>query len=192
LSKKVLIACEFSQAVCSAMRDVGVDAWSNDVLPCEGDLPDYHLHGDCFEVLSSYAWDAVIAFPPCTHLAGSGARYWAEKRADGRQRESIEFATKFSKLGIPYCIENPVGILSTVWRKPDQIVQPHWFGHAWTKTTCLWLDGLPLLVPTDSVEPTGYNKTLSFSPSADRPKLRSITPSGVALAMAAQWKEALT
>jgi site-specific DNA-cytosine methylase len=136
----------------------------------------------------------AIFHPPCTHLAVSGARYFAEKRADGRQQEAIDFFMMLANARIPrICIENPVGIMSTIWRKPDQIIQPWQFGHPESKKTCLWLKGLPKLVPTnilpmrkqwENQTPSGQNK---LGPSADRWKLRSRTYRGIAEAMAASW-----
>jgi len=132
----------------------------------------------------------IIAFPPCTHLASSGARWFPEKRADGRQQEGIDFFMEFVRFheqtGIPVAIENPVGIMSTHYRKPDQIIQPWQFGHPETKATCLWLHGLPKLKPTEIVE--GREQRIwKMPPSDERAKLRSLTYPGIAKAMAQQW-----
>lgn len=138
----------------------------------------------------------VIAFPPCTDLSVSGARHFAAKRADGRQQRSIDFFMQFANCDAPrVAIENPVGIMSSQWRKPDQIIQPYQFGHDASKATCLWLKGLPLLAPTDVLPggrevrranqtPSGQNK---LGPSPDRARLRAVTYSGIAAAMADQW-----
>jgi len=134
----------------------------------------------------------VLSFPPCTHLASSGARWFKEKQADGRQQEGIDFFKLFTELDhIPYtAIENPVGIMSTHYRKPDQIIQPWMFGHPETKATCLWLKGLPLLVPTNVVE--GREPRIwKLPPSEERAKLRSLTYQGIADAMAQQWSQCL-
>ncbi len=193
---RVLIACEESQAVTLAFRALGVDAWSCDLLPCSGGRPEWHIQGDVRPVLRE-AWDMVIAFPPCTDLSVSGARWFAEKRADGRQQASIAFFMEFARLDhVPrVAIENPVGIMSRLYRKPDQIVQPWQFGDDASKATCLWLKGLPRLEPTD-ILPGGpgarrANQTASgqnkLGPSPERARLRSITYPGIAAAMAAQW-----
>lgn len=134
------------------------------------------------------AWDMVIAFPPCTHLAVSGARHFAAKRADGRQQEGINFFMEFTQLDhIPkVVIENPIGIMSSIYRKPDQIIQPWQFGHGETKATCLWLKGLPKLVPTNIVDGREA-RVHKMPPSPDRWKERSRTYQGIANAMAEQW-----
>jgi site-specific DNA-cytosine methylase len=134
-------------------------------------------------------WDMIIAFPPCTHLASSGARWFKEKQADGRQQEAIDFFEWFTELPTQMvAIENPVGIMSTRYRKPDQIIQPWQFGHGETKATCLWLKGLPKLVPTNIVEGR-EQRVWKMGPSADRWKKRSETYQGIADAMAAQWRK---
>lgn len=182
---KVLVACEFSGRVRQAFRDRGHDAWSCDLLPAEDG--GHHFQGDCLEVATNQHWDLLIAHPPCTHLAVSGARHFAEKRADGRQQEAIDFFMKLAELPIKrIAIENPVCIMSSVWRKPDQIIQPWMFGHGETKATCLWLKNLPLLVATDVVEGREA-KVHRMPPSPDRWKERSRTYQGIADAMAAQW-----
>ncbi len=192
---KILITCEESQAVTKAMRERGHLAYSCDILPCSGGHPEWHLHGDVLKELDA-GWNMIIAFPPCTHLASSGARYFAEKQADGRQQAAIDF---FMAIANADChriaIENPVGIMSSIWRKPDQYIQPWQFGHSESKKTCLWLKGLPKLVPTNILQlpesgrwqnqtPSGQNK---LGPSADRAKIRSKTYQGIAEAIADQW-----
>jgi hypothetical protein len=182
---KVLLACEESQAVCIEFRKLGHEAYSCDLLPTSGKYPEWHLQQDVKEVLNQ-RWDMVIAFPPCTDLAVSGARYFEQKRKDGRQKASIDFFMLFANLDIPYCIENPIGIMSTIWRKPDQIIQPWQFGHGETKATCLWVNGLPLLKPTSIVE--GREQRIwKMSPGIERSKLRSKTYPGVAKALAKQY-----
>lgn len=187
---RVLAACEFSAVVRDAFRARGHDAWSCDTEPTEGD-PEYHLRGDVRDVLQAGRWDLMVAFPPCTHLTVSGARWWAEKRADGRQQAAVDFVRLLADAPVErIAIENPVGFLSTAWRKPDQIIQPWQFGHGETKTTCLWLKGLPPLVPTDVVD--GRESRIHRMPdSKARTKNRSRTYSGVALAMAEQWGPAV-
>ena len=184
---RVLVACEESQAVCMAFRNVGHEAYSCDILPCSGGRPEWHIRGDVIPLLKEQ-WDMVIAFPPCTDLCVSGARWFREKQADGRQRSSIEFFMQFTRLDHiqRVSIENPVGIMSTHYRKPDQIIQPWQFGHGETKATCLWLKGLPLLPPTTIVEGR-ENRIHRMPPSAERSKNRSVTYSGIASAMAQQW-----
>ena len=186
---RILIACEYSGRVRDAFADYGHDVVSCDLLPCEGRKDLSHYQGDVRDLLFE-SWDAVIAFPPCTHLASSGARWFKEKRADGRQQEGIDFFNLFTNLDHVKCtcIENPVGIMSTHYRKPDQIIQPWQFGHPETKATCLWLKNLPKLVPTDIVE--GREQRIwKLPPSEERAKLRSLTYQGIANAMAKQWKE---
>lgn len=181
----VLIACEESQTVTIAMRNRGILAHSCDILPCSGGYPEWHIQQDVSELLDK-PWDAVIAFPPCTDLAVSGARWFAEKRADGRQRRSIDFFMQFTKLKCPWAIENPVGIMSTLYRKPDQVIQPWQHGHGETKATCLWLHQLPPIAPTSIV--VGREQRIwKMPPSPDRARLRSVTYTGIAEAMASQW-----
>ena len=183
---KILVACEESQAVTIELRKLGHEAYSCDIIPCSGGHPEWHLQVDALELLKM-RWDVIIAFPPCTDLSVSGARYFAEKRADGRQRKSIDFFMQFANADCPrIAIENPVGIMSSVWRKPDQIIQPWQFGHGETKATCLWLKGLPLLKPTEIVEGR-EQRVWKMPPSADRAKQRSKTYPGIARAMAEQW-----
>ena len=185
----ILVACEESQAVCIAFRELGFNAFSCDRLPCSGGHPEWHIQDDAIEAINSRKWDAVIAFPPCTDLAVSGARHFERKIADGSQQRSIEFFMKFTKCEI-FAIENPIGIMSKHFRKPDQIIQPWQFGHGETKATCLWLKGLPKLKPTNIVE--GREQRIwKMPPSKDRAKLRSKTFPGIAKAMAEQWGDYL-
>jgi len=196
----ILVACEQSGRVRDAFIKRGHKAYSNDLegVEVEGLYPDMHLYGDTRWYLND-GWDMIIAFPPCTHLAVSGARYFAQKRKDGRQQDAIEFFMDIAEADCPkIAIENPVGIMSTVWRKPDQIIQPYEFGDDASKKTCLWLKGLPLLVPTKRIKGrmvkgkerwanqtgSGQNR---LGPSADRAKLRSETYPGISKAMAKQW-----
>ena len=184
---RVLVACEYSGAVRNAFRALGHEAVSCDLLPAD-DGSQHHYQGDAFDLLAEPGrWDLLIAFPPCTHLASSGARWFAEKRADGRQQEGIDLFLRFAHAPVErIAIENPVGIMSNLYRKPDQIIQPWMFGHGETKATCLWLKGLQTLVPTDVV--AGREQRIwKMPPSPDRWKERSKTFSGVAAAMAAQW-----
>lgn len=192
---KVLCACEESQAVCKEFRKLGHEAYSCDIEPCSGGHPEWHLQQDVKEILGG-AWDLVIAFPPCTHLASSGARWFKQKQADGRQQQGIDFFMLFTDLPhIPkIAIENPIGIMSTKYRKPDQIIQPWMFGHPETKATCLWLKNLPLLKPTNDVRELmeglsdkDKHRIHYMSPGKDRGKLRSKTYEGIAKAMAEQW-----
>lgn len=184
---RILIACEESGAVVSEFRKLGfTNAWSCDLLPTSSEHPEWHIQGDVLALLSQQ-WDLIIAFPPCTHLAVSGAKHFAAKRADGRQQAAIEFFMEFTRTNCPrVAIENPIGIMSTHYRKHDQIIQPWQFGHGETKATCLWLKGLPLLKPTDVV--SGREQRIwKMPPSADRAKLRSKTYHGIAVGMATQW-----
>lgn len=205
---RVLVACEESQAVTKELRRLGHEAYSCDIEPCSGGRPEWHLQVDALELLKM-KWDMILAFPPCTHLAVSGARYFEEKRKDGRQQAAIDFFMQFTNADCPkIAIENPVGIMSSVWRKPDQIIQPWQFGHGETKKTCLWLKGLPLLKPTDvldlpkngwknqSITKDGrYGGFKNFDESGKllawndkrTARIRSKTYSGVAKAMAEQW-----
>jgi len=183
----VLIGCEESQAVCKAFRAKGHEAYSCDILPCSGGHPEWHIQGDVMEAIRSREWDMLIAFPPCTDLAVSGARWFKEKRQSGEQQRSIDFFMRFVNADVPkIAIENPVGIMSTIYRKPDQIIQPWQFGHGETKATCLWLAGLPQLIPTNIVEGR-EGKVWRMPPGPDRAKLRSKTFPGIAEAMADQW-----
>lgn len=145
---KVLIACEKFGVVCSEMRKLGIDAYSCDLQPTKGNLPKYHIQGDALEIIKEN-WGAVIAFPPCNNLSVSGAHAFKKKIENGEQLKSINFFMSFvnSKIKIK-SIENSIGIMSTIYRKPDQIIQPYMFGHSESKATCLWLFNLPKLEPT--------------------------------------------
>lgn len=182
----VLVLCEESQVVCRAFRERGHTANSCDLLPTSGNNPEWHIQGDALITLSYMNPDLVIAFPPCTDLAVSGARWFPEKQKDGSQQKAIEFFMNFTKLDCKWAIENPIGIMSTHYRKPDQIIHPWQFGHGETKATCLWLNGLPKLKPTNIVEGR-ENRIWRMAPSKDRAKLRSKTYEGIAKAMAEQW-----
>jgi len=180
---RVLIACEFSGTVRRAFRDLGHDAWSCDLLPAE-DGDRCHLQGDCRE-WTGIGWDLLIAHPPCTHLAVSGARWWVDKAEE--QEEALEFVRDLMDAPVErIAIENPISRISTAIRKPDQIIQPWQFGHGETKATCLWLKNLPPLQPTNIVEGR-VNRVHRMSPSANRWKERSRTYAGIAQAMAEQW-----
>lgn len=181
---RVLVACEYSGAVRDAFLALGHEAMSCDLLPT--DAPGPHYQGDVRDVLD-YPWDLMIAHPPCTDLSVSGARHFEAKRLDGRQQAGASFFLMLAKADIPrIAIENPVCIMSSLWRKPDQIIQPWMFGHGETKATCLWLKGLRPLVPTDLVE--GREQRIHrLPPSADRWKIRSATFPGIAKAFADQW-----
>lgn len=149
---KVLVACEFSGVVRDAFIKLGHDAMSCDLLPCDSDLGP-HYQGDVRDLWGK-EWDLIIAHPPCTHLASSGARYFEQKRKDGRQQEGIDFFMEMINAPAPrVAVENPVGVMSTQYRKPDQIIQPYYFGHPESKATCLWLKNLPKLEPTQIMEP---------------------------------------
>ena len=179
---KVLIACEYSGRVRDAFLALGHDATSCDLLPT--DSPGPHYQGDVRKILGD-GWDLMIAHPPCTHLAVSGARWFKDKAAE--QAESLEFVRVLLDAPIDrIALENPVSIISSAIRKPDQIIQPWQFGHGETKATCLWLKNLPLLIPTNIVE--GREARIhKMPPSADRWKKRSETYAGIAKAMAEQW-----
>ena len=199
---RVLIACEESQEVCKAFRARGHEAYSCDIQEPSGGHPEWHILGDCLPILGGCCevhtmdgtthvipgkWDLLIAHPPCTDLSVSGARWFAEKQKDGRQQKAIVF---FMQMALAECdrvaVENPVCIMSTAWRKPNQIIQPWQFGHGEIKATCLWLKGLPPLVPTDIVDGRDQ-RVWKMPPSPDRAKERSKTYPGIAKAMAEQW-----
>lgn len=181
---RVLVACEYSGAVRDAFAKLGWDAWSCDILPT--DKPGQHFLGDVRDILCE-GWDIMVAHPPCTHLAVSGARWFPAKRASGEQQAALDFVRLLLDAPIPHiALENPVSIISSKIRKPDQVIQPWQFGHGETKATCLWLKNLPRLTPTNIVE--GREQRIwKLPPSADRWKERSRTFSGVAEAMANQW-----
>ena len=201
----ILVACEESQAVTKELRKLGHQAFSCDILSCSGGHPEWHIQGDVIEQLDK-GWDMLIAFPPCTHLAVSGARHFAKKIADGRQQQGIDFFMKMVNAPIPKkAIENPIGIMSTKYRKPNQIIQPWQYGDKAQKSTCLWLEGLPNLIPTNIVEkgefvefvskkgvkkrqPKWYFDALKKAKTPqERSTLRSKTFPGIAKAMATQW-----
>jgi len=179
---RVLIACEFSGIVRDAFKAQGHDAWSCDLLASW--QAGKHIKGDVLKVLDD-GWDLMIAHPPCTHLAVSGARWFKDKQEEQAQALDFVRALMDAPIGM-IALENPVSVISTRIRKPDQIVQPWQFGHGETKTTCLWLKGLPLLQPTDVVDGRA-NRIHKMPPSADRWQKRSMTYQGIANAMAAQW-----
>ena len=194
---RILLACEESQAVTKEFRKLGHEAYSCDLLPCSGGNPEWHLQQDVSELLKQ-DWDMIIAFPPCTYLTVSANKWYKEqpKRKSGalvgKEREEARAqAVDFFKLFYnadcdKIAIENPIGIISSKIRRPDQIIQPWQFGHGETKATCLWLKGLPKLIETDVVDGR-LQKLHLLPPSKDRAKLRSKTFSGIAKAMAAQW-----
>lgn len=211
---RVLVACEESQRVCIEFRELGHEAYSCDIEPCSGCHPQWHIQADVLPLLDGNCnfrtedgaghridgkWDMILAFPPCTHLAVSGARYFKEKQEDGRQQQGIDFFMRFVNADCDkIAIENPVGIMSSIYRKPDQIIQPWQFGHTERKRTCLWLKGLPRLKSTKIVEPElhicgngvvdskWHYDTYNLPPKI-RAKERSKTYIGIAKAMAEQW-----
>lgn len=202
---RVLVACEESQAVTIELRKIGIEAYSCDLLPCSGGHPEWHLQQDVIPLLEC-EWDMIIAFPPCTHLAVSGARYFEQKRKDGRQQQGIDFFMKFANCKCKHiCIENPIGIMSSIYRKPDQIIQPYMFGDKFTKSTCLWLKNLPNLKPTNIVEKGEFYEWVdkngkhkrqakwffdalkNAKTNEERSIIRSKTFPGIAKAMATQF-----
>jgi site-specific DNA-cytosine methylase len=209
ISMKILVACEESQAVTKHMRALGHEAYSCDIVPCTGGRPEWHLQQDVFELLTpDRHWDMLIAFPPCTHLAASGARHFKQKIRDGRQQKAAQFFMRLVHAPVHrIAVENPVGVMSTKYRKPDQIVQPYQFGDRAQKSTCLWLKNLPLLQPTNIIKLQRsdfyefktrkgtrkrqskwyYDALKTARSSADRSALRSKTFPGIAKAMAEQW-----
>ena len=230
---KILVACEESQAVTIELRKLGHEAYSCDLIECSGGHPEWHIQQNVLDILNPYwhsridcegswygnkfytcdndlhfiygKWDMIIAFPPCTDLAVSGARHFVKKREDGRQSKSIEFFMQFVSANCDkIVIENPIGIMSTYYRKPDQIIQPYYFGDHARKSTCLWIKGLPLLVPIHMVDPgeivgKGFSVGASLDCARDQngkmlswndprtAKIRSKTFPGIAKAMAFQW-----
>jgi hypothetical protein len=180
---RVLVACEYSGRVRDAFRRHGHDAWSCDLLECEAD-PQWHHQGPVEELLDE-GWDLMVAHPPCTHLAVSGSRHFHRKQRE--QRDALNFVRLLMSAPIPrWCIENPVSVISSAIRPPDQIIQPWEHGHGETKATCFWLQNLPRLVPSNCVEGR-EPKVHLMSPGPDRWKERSRTYQGVADAMADQW-----
>ena len=197
MKMKVLVACEFSGTVRDAFAKRGHDAWSCDLEPTQTE--GNHYQGDMFDIVNN-GWDLIIAHPPCTHLAVSGARHFEKKRADGRQQQGIDFFMRVANIDVPkLAVENPIGIMSTLYRKPDQIIQPYEYGHKTTKATCLWLKGLPLLKPTNIVDKgevvtfaSGKRMSKWFYessqlPPKERERMRNKTFQGIADAMAEQW-----
>lgn len=218
---KVIVACEESQEVCKAFRELGHEAYSCDIQECSGGHPEWHICGDALKAIDppdgwfwtqdgalhthTHKWDLLIAHPPCTDLAVSGARWFPEKQKDFRQQKSIVFFMQMALADVPrIAVENPVCIMSSCWRKPDQKIQPYEYGHHVRKTTCLWLKGLPKLIPTDVVDPgeiDEYGFTVGGALQAARDengkiiawndprtaKIRSKTFTGIARAMAEQW-----
>ena len=203
---KVLVACEESQAVCNEFRKLGHEAYSCDIVPCSGGHPEWHLQQDVLPLLKE-KWDMIIAFPPCTYLTVTGNRWfnidrYGEKaiQRHKERKDAIDFFMAFANADCEkIAIENPVGIMSSEWRKPNQIINPWQFGDAFEKKTCLWLKGLPELTPTNIVEipprkkfdsgksmPSWYAEAWHL-PKEERAKLRSKTFPGIARAMAEQW-----
>jgi len=201
---RVLVACEFSGTVRDAFIGGGHEAMSCDLEPTE--VPGPHYQGNVMDIIDD-GWDMLIAFPPCTHLAVSGARHFAQKRKDGRQQEGIDLFMKMINAPInKIAVENPIGIMSSLYKKPSQIIQPYQFGHEAQKSTCLWLKNLPLLTPTNIVgkgnfyitpsgkkmaswmcDPVGKDgKKLAYG-SDEIKKVRNKTFKGIADAMAQQW-----
>lgn len=183
---RVLVGCERSRVVAQAFEALG-----HEVLSCDLELArraGAHYQGDIFDVID-YPWDLAIFHPPCTHTSVSGAKHFSAKRLDGRQQAGVSFIMALVRRSAHIqrvAIEQPVSVLSSLWRKPDQVVQPWWFGHGETKSTCLWLRGLPLLTPTEIVE--GREARIhKMAPSPDRAEKRSETYAGLAAAMASQW-----
>jgi len=201
---RVLIACERSGVVRRAFRARGYAAWSCDIEPADDDSP-YHIRHDVLDVIDGWLfkgeywitpWDLMIAHPPCTDLAVSGSRWFAEKRADGRQQSAIDFFMKLAQAPIPrIALEQPISIISSAYRKPDQVIHPYQFGHPEFKATSIWLKNLPLLQPTDILMPPhrdseewiAWNRVHRMPPGPDRAKNRSETYAGIAGAMAEQW-----
>lgn len=194
----ILVGCEESQTVCKAFRALGHEAYSCDLIPCSGVSPEWHLQMDVFEAIELMDWDMGIFFPTCTYLTISANKWYNDQperksgtlvgqaRRDARIK-AIDFFMRLYNCSIPkVAIENPIGVMSSVFRKPDQVLQPWMFGHGETKATCLWLRGLPKLIPSNIVE--GREQRLhKLSPTHDRAKLRSKTYSGIAKAMADTW-----
>lgn len=207
---KILIACEESQTVCKAFRELGNEAYSCDIQECSGGHPEWHIQGDVLPLLNE-KWDLIIAHPPCTYLTTTGNRWFnIEKYGDkARERiklrkEAINFFMEFANAKCEHiAIENPVGVMSTTWRKPDQIIQPWWFGDPFEKRTCLWLKNLPLLKKDNEVTPEERVKFASGKtmpkwytdvaklPAKERAKVRSKTFPEFAKAMAEQWSKFL-
>jgi hypothetical protein len=180
----VLIACEFSGRVTKAFQDKGHNAWSCDIIPTEMSNIN-HIQGDAIVVMNSFHWDMMIAFPPCRYLARSGARWWKDRQQE--QQDAIKFFIALVNADIPkIAIENPIGKISSVYRKPDQVIQPWEHGHGETKSTCLWLKGLPKLKPSNIVSGRS-NRIHWMGESKKRSRLRSLTYTGIAKCMADTW-----
>lgn len=198
----ILVGCEESQAVCIAFRKLGHEAYSCDLLPSSGGHPEWHLQMDIFEAIKLKKWELGIFFPPCTYLTNSANKWYKDQPLRksgtlvGAARREARVKARYFFLDLYYCdiplvaIENPIGIMSTSFRKPDQVLQPWMFGHGETKATCLWLKNLPKLTATNIVE--GREQKLHYlAPSKDRAMLRSKTYSGIAEAIATQWSKVL-
>ena len=208
---RILLACEESQTVCAEFRKLGHEAFSADILKCSGPHPEWHIQGDVFDIINNN-WDMMIAFPPCTHLAASGARHFEKKRKDGRQKEGVEFFMQMINAKIPkIAVENPIGIMSTVYDTPTQIIHPYHFGDPYSKSTCLWLKNLPELKYNSKpkngqliadFEPdlpyevdkgefitfsSGKRMAKWYNEASGNGHLRSKTFPGIAKAMAKQW-----
>ena len=203
---RVLLACEESQSVCTEFRERGHEAFSCDLLDCSGEHPEWHIKGDVLEIINQ-GWDLMIAFPPCTHLAVSGARHFKNKIEDGRQQQGIDFFMKMVNAPInKIAIENPIGIMSSIYRKPDQIIQPYYFGDSFSKSTCLWLKNLQRLTHVKEKDsplfpemethvdkgdfvtfPSGKRMAKWYNEASGNGHVRSKTFSGIAKAMAIQW-----
>jgi hypothetical protein len=202
---RILIGCEESQAVTKEFRRLGHEAFSCDILPCSGGHPEWHIQGDAVKEAYSGKYDLGIFFPPCTHLTVSGARWFPEKIADGRQQQGIDLFMKLANAPIESIgIENPIGIMSNKWRKPNQIIQPWMFGDKASKSTCLWLKNLPNLIPEITQKPEleyhnmpggkrmemwMYKIRCLDAKSGERAKQASKTFPGIAKAMATQWTD---
>ncbi|MBN21334.1 MAG: hypothetical protein CL678_08615 [Bdellovibrionaceae bacterium] len=195
---RILVGCEASGTLTSAFRALGHEAYSCDIEPHYGDCPQWHVQVDVFQAIAFGNWDMLVAFPPCTYLTVSGNKWFkdqperksgalvGEKRRKARDAAADFFMRLYNSPIPKVAIENPIGCMSSRFRKPDQVLQPYQYGHGETKATCLWLKGLPLLEPTNVVE--GREQRLHLlSPSADRQKIRSKTFQGIADAMASQW-----
>lgn len=208
---RILLACEESQAVCKEFRELGHEAYSADIMDCSGPNPNWHKKGDVLKIIDE-GWDMMIAFPPCTHLAVSGARHFEQKRKDGRQQQGIDFFMKMIKAPIAkIAVENPIGIMSSIYGSPDQIIHPYHFGDPYSKSTCLWLKNLPPLkynrkpingqlkaeLEPDLPQEVDKGEFVTFSSGKRMAKwyneasgnghLRSKTFPGIAKAMASQW-----
>ena len=195
---RIIIGREESQVVTKAFRDKGHEAWSCDIIPTSGKHPEWHLYGDIKRYLNTTTWDMGIFFPPCTYLTISANKWYKDqtKRESGTlvgaerreaRLEAIDFFMRLMNAPIGMiAIENPIGVMSTEFRKPDQVIQPWMFGHGETKATCLWLKNLPRLLPM-LINPNREQRTHKLPPSKDRAKLRSKTFQGIADAMANQW-----